>query len=129
MTIYALETPHRGEPRCWTAKDREDFVVRIIRTDWSGDFDIDSPFDDAVAWAARDLEHLDIYESTDDAARAVVEWNVGGHRPDRARHALLKWVALYAWEIEDRGVLREFVAACEPLCIDLSEYLTQGVSA
>lgn len=60
--ITVIETSHRGQARTWTAADREDFVVKIVMSDWSGELDVYMSFQQAVDQLRSDLRYLEIIE-------------------------------------------------------------------
>ncbi len=59
--LTIIETPHRGPVREWTAKDKEDFVQKLLASNLdSGSLDPDMTYEAAVEWLRSDLRSLDI---------------------------------------------------------------------
>lgn len=110
MTIFALEIPNQLPPKCWTAKDEEDYVVKTIQSaidsDWAS---TDPTFDDAVEYNhGRNLRTW-VYMNADEAAQAVV---------DGAHSALAEQVRRFNYEITDTALAVQFgdIETDETIC-------------
>jgi hypothetical protein len=59
--LYITEIPHRGLPRSWEAKNKDDFVLKLCAAyPRSGEICSGMTFDDAVAWMRANLRDLRI---------------------------------------------------------------------
>ena len=60
--FIVTETPHRGSPLTWTAKDRDDFCIKVMSANPKGEWSPDWSFDEFVSYLRTDLAALDIME-------------------------------------------------------------------
>jgi hypothetical protein len=80
--IYVVAIPVSGQPHCWSAKSRADFIRKVagaagMRVDGS------ETFDQWVDIHGRDLESLYIYESAAEANDALRSLSIVGHGSGR----------------------------------------------
>jgi hypothetical protein len=102
MTIIALDVPHRLPPKCWTATDQDDYVVRLLQShDWA---DEDLTYDAAVARHAADLQRCYVWQSADEAAAAYNAGDLGAHQYEAASAALYVMISKHAYEITDPAI-------------------------
>ena len=113
MTIFALQIPNQLPPKCWTAKDEEDYVAKTIQSATDSDWDsTDATFDDAVEYNHGNNARAWVYMSADEAAQAAVD---GDHS------TLTEQVRRYAHEITDPALAVQFGGE-----IDAIIWWTQG---
>lgn len=107
MTIFQLDIPHQKAPTCWTAADREDYVVATIRANVASGWDVEEPtFDDAVAWNGRDMNGSHVFMNADEAARELVDGGrIGNHQWGQAVDALFTQVMRHRDEVTDPSLL------------------------
>ena len=107
MTIFQLDIPHQKAPACWTATDREDYVVATIRANVASGWGVEEPtFDDAVAWNGRDMSGSHVFMDANEAARELVDGGrIGSHQWGKAVDALRAQVMRHSDEVTDPSLL------------------------